>query len=182
MPHASTNETLLLSIEERINAEPFYKSILYKMLSYCQESRTFESIKREVLSYPEMKTPLQSVQILLTWLLQCHAIEERHNNENGVMYTLSPEGAMVLKKELQADKLEALFCEDAVYKPVYIDVLTFCKKAKSRMEIESHLAQHPLLENPKLYASYFIDMLEKAGGLVWDNCWKTTQSAYAKLS
>ena len=39
-----------------------------------------------------------------------------------------------------------------------------------------------LLENPKLYASYFIDTLEVAGGLIWNGAWMTTQKAYTKLS
>ena len=45
---------------------------------------------------------------------------------------------------------------------------------KSRGEIEALLRGDPLLENPKIYASFFIDALELAGGIAWDEKWRTT--------
>lgn len=177
----TTIESVALRIHDRIAAEPAYKVILYKMLTTCKEAKTFLALETEVLAYPEMKVPLQNTKVLLSWLVACEGIKEivRHNEPS--LWRTTDSGVIALEKENKEDKLEALFLSDPHYKTIYLMVLQFCKDAKSRMEIESHLENHPLLENPKIYASYFIDMLETAGGLVWDDSWKTTQKAYAKL-
>lgn len=174
-------ESVALCIRERIAAEPAYKVVLYKMLSSCKEPRTFLELEAEVLAFPEMNVPLQTVQVLLSWLLGCEGVKEIVKSEAPSLWVTTDAGLMALEKELQEDKLEALFISEATYKTIYLRVLKFCKDAKSRMEIEAHLEGEPLLENPKIYASYFIDTLETAGGLVWNGSWKTTQKAYAKL-
>jgi len=90
-------------------------------------------------------------------------------------------GVLVVKKENEDDKLETLFLEDQKYRTIYLSILQLCKDAKSRKEIEDSLVDNPLLENPKIYPSYFIDALEMAGGLLWNEHWETTPKAYPKL-
>ncbi len=174
-------ESVALCIRDRIVAEPAHKVVLYKMLSSCKEPRTFLELEAEVLAFPEMKVPLQTVQVLLSWLLGCEGIKEIVKNEAPSLWVTTDAGLLALEKELKEDKLEALFMNEPTYKTIYLMVLNFCKDAKSRMEIEAHLEGQPLLENPKIYASYFIDTLETAGALVWNGSWNTTQKAYAKL-
>ncbi len=178
----ATPASIALVIEDRIASEPAYHSILYRILAYIETPRTFHEIEEEVVTYPEMKIPLQTPQVFIGWLRDCGAIEEIVLEPKPSLWQLTPAGNIALQKERANDKLEALLREDASYKTIYLMVLKFCKQAKSRIEIEAHLSNHPLLENPKIYPSYFIDMLEKADGLIWDSAWKTTQKAYAKLS
>ena len=179
---ALTAQSVALRIQERIAKEPSYRAVLYKMLDYCKEPKTFLELEVEVLSYPEMKIPLHTSQILLSWLLGCDAMRELMMENEPSLWVTTEAGVCAFEKEASEDKLEALFMSDPTYKTIYLMVLNFCKEAKSRMEIEAHLANQPLLENPKLYASYFIDTLEVAGGLIWNGAWMTTQKAYAKLS
>lgn len=174
-------EALVFQIQKRIAHEPSFKTILYKILFTCKNAKAFSVLEQEVLAYPEMKLPLQTPQVLLSWLKECEAICECVQEDASSLWQTTQAGECALEEEMKEDRIESLFVNDAHYTPVYKKVLEFCKVGKSRMEIESHLAQHPLLENPKIYASYFIDALEKAGGLVWESHWKTTQKAYAKL-
>lgn len=171
----------VLGIQQRIAAEPAYQAVLYTILSYCKEPKTIAALEAEVLVLPEMKVPLQTTQVLVSWLVGCGGMKEITRQEESSLWATTKSGVCAFEEEVSADKLEALFVSDSTYKTIYLRVLDFCKEAKSRMEIEAHLANQPLLENPKIYANYFIETLEKAGGLVWNGAWKTTQRAYAKL-
>lgn len=174
-------ELAVLGIHQRIATEPAYQAVLYTILSYCKEPKTFRALEAEVLALPEMKVPLQTTQVLVSWLVGCNGIKEIIRQEESSLWATTKEGVRAFEEEASEDKLEALFVSDPIYKTIYLRVLDFCKEAKSRMEIETHLENQPLLENPKIYANYFIETLERAGGLVWNGAWETTQRAYAKL-
>lgn len=176
-----TMASTVLGIQQRIAAEPAYQAVLYTMLSYCKEPKTFVALEAEILALPEMKVPLQTTQVLVSWLVGCGGMKEITRQDESSLWATTKSGVHAFEEEASEDKLEALFVNESAYKAIYVRVLNFCKEAKSRMEIEAHLANQPLLENPKIYANYFIETLEKAGGLVWNGAWKTTQRAYAKL-
>lgn len=171
----------IVKIHQRIAIEPAYERVLYTMLSYCKEPKTLAELEAKILALPEMKVPLQTTQVLVSWLLGCGGIQEIVRQEEPSLWVTTKAGVCTFEEEESADKLEALLESDPVYKTIYLMVLDFCRAAKSRMEIETHLADQPLLENPKIYANYFIETLERAGGLVWNGAWQTTQRAYAKL-
>lgn len=174
-------ESIAVKIQQRIVAEPASKVVLYKMLAYCKDPKSFLEVNAEVLTYPEMKASFQTVQVLLSWLVDCEGIKEIVQNDEPSLWVTTEAGVLVVKKENEGDKLETLFLEDKKYQTIYLSILQLCKDAKSRKEIEDSLVDNPLLENPKIYPSYFIDTLEMAGGLLWNGRWETTDKAYAKL-
>jgi hypothetical protein len=183
MEHISdgTMELAVLGIHQRIAKEPAYQAVLYTILSYCKEPKAIVALEAEVLALPEMKVPLQTTQVLVSWLVACGGMKEIVRQEEPSLWATTKEGIRAFEEEASEDKLEALFVSESAYKAIYLRVLNFCKEAKSRMEIETHLENQPLLENPKIYANYFIETLERAGGLFWNGAWKTTQRAYVKL-
>ncbi len=177
----STDEIVAL-IQKRIESEPAFRAILYKMLSLCKNPKKLMEVESAVLAYPEMKVPLQKPQIFLTWLIECQAILAAHPTSNDeTQYQTTLEGLIALEQEQSDDKIEALFTKEPEYKSVYLDILSLCKNPKSRIDIEKHLMGNPLLESPKIYPSYFIDSLETAGGLEWNSHWVTTSTAISKL-
>jgi len=177
----TTVESIAVKIKQRIVAEPASKVVLYKMLAYCKDPKSFLEVNAEVLAYPEMKGSLQTVHVLLAWLIDCEGIKEIVQNEKPSLWVTTEAGVLVVQKENEGDKLETLFLEDQKYQTIYLSILQLCKDAKSRKEIEDSLSDNSLLENPKIYPSYFIDALERAGGLLWNGYWKTTPKAYTKL-
>lgn len=179
---SESEEKIALKIQTRIKLEPGFEAILYKMLDMCKEAKTLAEIETEVISFPQMKVVLQTPQILLSWLFHCGGIKELSQEEHASMWITTPAGLIALEKDKSVDKLEELFMNEPEYKPIYLCVLEFCKKARSLMDIETLLADNELMENPKIYPNYFINTLEKTGSLVWDGHWATTQSALVKLS
>jgi len=181
--HGSTSEEeIVLKIQTRIKLEPGFEAILYKMLDTCKEAKTLAEIETEVISFPQMKVVMQTPQVLLSWLLHCGGIQEIPQGEHASMWITTPAGLVALEQDKSMDKLEALFVDEPQYKSIYLCVLEFCKEARSRMDIETLLSGNKQMENPKIYPNYFINTLEKAGSLVWNGHWNTTQSALAKLS
>jgi hypothetical protein len=128
-----------------------------------------------------MKVVMQTPQLLLSWLLHCGGVKELTHKEEISVWITTPAGILALEQENNIDKIEALFNEEPRYKSIYLSVMKFCKEARSRMDIEAFLSGNELMENPKIYPSYFIDTLEKADALVWNNHWSTTQNALSKL-
>ena len=170
-------EEVMEKVHQRIVSEPAYKTVLYKMLAFCQTARTSTDIHEEVLSYPEMKGSLQPVSVLLSWLMTCGGIEEvvvsGMDEKNRVLRTTAA-GMAVCDKEKSGDKLAELLSHEPNYHDVYMQLLATCVSPKTRMEIEAMLQGNPILENPKVYANYFIETLENAGGLEWRDKWQTT--------
>ena len=80
------------------------------------------------------------------------------------------------------NRLVLLDCHSGRYEPVFAELLQFCAAPQSKRAIEARLAGNPLAENPRVFPGFFIDRLERAGALVWDAGWKTTDVGAAWLA
>lgn len=71
---------------------------------------------------------------------------------------------------------------------VYRTLLDFCTTPRSLEEINALLADDPALKpsartaHQRLHASYFIDRMNEAGGLVWRNGWVMTEAGRTLLA
>lgn len=69
----------------------------------------------------------------------------------------------------------------------YRELLQFCITSRTLDEIKNLFDGNPVLEPTertnwqKLHAVYFVDRMDEAGGLVWDNGWVTTEAGHAFL-
>jgi hypothetical protein len=169
-------EMVAAEILKRISKEPAYSVVLYKMLVYCETARSLDEIDRQVRSFPEMKTALQSPQVLLLWLVQAGGIEELPQEKQASKWQTTAAGESVVQAESPRHRIEHLLTADPAYSSVYREVLQACLAPKSRDEVESLLRGNPLLETPKIYPSFFLETLERAGGLEWDRKWQTTRA------
>jgi len=163
-------------ILQRISAEPADRAVLYKILEYCVTARSWADLERTILSFPEMKWAWQSLQTLLSWLMDAGGIEQIFAENGEPMWRTAPAGRDAVSMESCSKRLARLLDREAAYEDIYLQVLQACVSPKSRTEIESMLKGNPALENHEVYASYFIAVLEEAGGLEWDGKWKTTQA------
>jgi hypothetical protein len=107
--------------------------------------------------------------------------------EDGVEYYKAgepPEAFWVTTKAgchfLEADDPLERFRESLesqpAYHPIYTQILLFCSNEEGRgiSEIGDAFDDDPLLQEPRIYARYFVDILEKCDALTWDKKWKTT--------
>ena len=178
-------EEVMAKVHQRIVSEPAYKTVLYKMLAFCQMAHSSMDITEEVLSYPEMKGSLQPASVLLSWLIECGGIEEvvvAGMEEQNLILRTTVAGKAVLDKENSGDKLAELLIHEHNYYGVYMQLLATCVSPKTRVEIEAMLQGDPILESPKVYANYFIETLENAGGLEWRDKWQTTHMGIRAVS
>ncbi|MDR3437924.1 hypothetical protein [Telmatospirillum sp.] len=160
----------------RISEEPAYRSVLYKILTFCRTTRSSVEIEATVISFPEMKSALHPPRLLLSWLVAAGGIESIAPNDAEPGWRTTAAGRSVLEIENPSIRLCRLLDAEPAYRDVYRLVLQSCLAPKTRPEIESVLDGNPLLETPKLYPSFFIERLESAGGLEWDQKWRTTEA------
>lgn len=178
--------------EERIvkllAGEPAYRSALYKILVFCETPRTPTEVDEAVRAFPEMKVPFLTPQTLLSWLVRAGAIAqvslpqgEGQKEETGWQTTEA--GRRAAQREEPGRRLRELLAEQARYREIYLQVLRFCEVPRTRVEVEKLLDGNPLMEEPKVYASYFLQNLEARGGVEWaDNRWRTTQAGKGLLA
>jgi len=163
-------------VSQRISSEPALKIVLYKILSFCESAHTYPEIWHEISSYPEMKNALQTPPVLLKWLVEAGGIGLISTEEREPTWETTPAGRKVIQDENAGSRLERLLTEDPVYRDIFIQALQSCVVPMSRIAIESTLKGNALLESSKLYPGYFIEALERAGGLEWNGQWRTTKA------
>lgn len=126
-----------------------------------------------------MKAPFQTPQVLLAWLIECGAMDIADGSDP--IYRISQAGNEALKQEKSRDKLGALFVKESAYEDVLKELVKFCAAPKTRKEIDDKFTSHPLLQEPKIYPSYFVGLLEEVGALEWDGGWSATKDALRKV-
>lgn len=169
-------ETATNKVLERIAAEPDCGNILYKILKYCEKERTQKEVEEAILSFPEMKNSMFSPAVFLSWLEEAGGIEGKAHEQSEQRWITTAAGRNAVRIQSEENRLRKLFDEESRYHDIFIQVLEFCSSPKSRIDIEFLLKENPILEKTKVYPSFFLENLEKAGGLVWDEKWKTTQA------
>jgi hypothetical protein len=175
VPNSSVEfEDYVKKIVERVYSEPAYTSSLYSMLEFCREPQTLASIENEISSMPSMKNSLHRPEILFSWLLRIHALEEVPLASHDSRWCTTPYGWEALRICSPEERLSSLAATSESKLDVYRQLLEACLTPRSRMEVETLLRGNPLLEESLLSPSYFVGNLEDAGGLYWDGAWKTT--------
>lgn len=168
-------------ILDLISSEPSYRLVFYKILKFCETPRLASEVEEEVLSFPEMKTAIHFPNILLGWLGEVGGIE-RVVVEEKERWQTTDAGKKVAEMEAPEKRLLELIAKEPVYSEVYTQVLKFCQTPRTRAEIEELLQGNPVMEELKVYPTFFIQGLEEAGGLEWvDQKWRTTEAAKGGL-
>lgn len=175
-PASQDLEAVTARILQRITAEPAYRGVLYKILAFCETVRSSADVEREVLSYPEMTVAAQSPQNLLSWMVQVGAVEQVSVEDGDFKWCTTAAGRNAVRTADPRKRLADLLSGDASYRDIYLRVLRTCRVPQTRSDVEALLRDEPILENPKIYASYFIEALEHAGGLEWSEKWRATQA------
>lgn len=178
MSDVPVSKDIRVQISQRIAAEPAFKTVLYKILDYCDTPRSLKEIEGTVCAFPEMRAAWQTPQVLLRWLAQAGGIEQLETESGGeTMWQTTQSGRKAVTNESHNNnsRISQLLSLEESYRDIYIKILESCINPKTRAEIEAMLKGEPALENSKVYASYFIDKLENAKGLIWNGKWETSK-------
>ena len=186
MPAALANSThpteaAFSKLVKRIEAEPAYQVALFKLLQFCKNVHTTAEIAAELRSFPEMQTALHSPEILLSWMIEAGGIEQIPSEEREENWQTTAVGGQVLDQNAPMKQLSQLFSQEPLRRDDLVHVLKYCETAKTTGEIEGCLNNSHALSSNSLPVMYFIQTLEKVGGLEWVGKWHTTESGRAIL-
>ena len=97
-------------------------------------------------------------------------------------WSLTEEGAAYLDSDPLGAYTSALLAKDAVYAPVYIELLSMLEReACSKRDLDAVIDKHPLVQKPRLYSGYFLSVLEKADAVEWRDAWYITERGLSVL-
>ncbi len=168
--NAKTSSTLL----ERITAEPAYRVALFKMLEFCMSSHSATEIAERVSSFPEMQAAFHSPEILLSWMIQAGGIERMQTEQEGERWKTTEAGSKVLENCAPAKLLGEMFSREPLYHNSYKLILKYCETPRTTAEIDAFVEANQDLGDGMPRAMFFIQSLEKSGGLEWVGKWHTT--------
>jgi hypothetical protein len=155
-------------------SEPGYRWTLLKMLEYCAEPRSFLEVQEFVLGLLKGKVGIYTPDVLLQWLEETGGLEQSQIDGEGRWLT-TPAGVEAIEAFGQGQPLRTLLTSQPEYSKVYLEILEFCSQPRRRQEIEEEIAGDSTIQSSRLHPAYFIDQLEKHGGLEWrGNRWQTT--------
>lgn len=181
---------------------PRHREIFLRLLSFCETRRTLAQAEDEVGSYPEFSQAAQSPYHLimtmvdeggLRWMaLDVQGGELTRERTEGLSEdevddltdTFAVETTEVGKRvraHLAPEaRLRELFASVPQRLGAYLDVIDFCAVPRSYKEVDALLRAGDALrtgvsaQSQPLQPSFYLDMLERSGGLVWNEGWIAT--------
>ena len=98
-------------------------------------------------------------------------------------WVATPQGRAAVQADEPLSRIEELFEKKAEYLPIFKRVLTMCAEegGVKTKQINAAVDSDPLVQKPRLFASYFTEQLEDCGALVWDGAWETTDTGLEAL-
>ena len=205
----ATFEEAVAALEETVNRAPLHRELFLKLLGFCTTQRTLAQAEEKAASCPEFSSVAQSPYCLIRTLVNAGGLYWLELGEDGLPLTgafkagltaeqiedatfgyaviTTPVGEQVTENLAPEKRLRRLFDLVPQRAATYLDVLDFCREPHSFKEVESLLKLQPsssftsATSSQPLQPSFFIDALERAGGLFWNNGWNTTEKGIALL-
>lgn len=97
----------------------------------------------------------------------------------------TPDGLAALERPDAAEQMAALLAEAPQYEPIYRKVLFLCASegGASVKALSEAIDDDPIVQDPRRYASYFVDKLEACDAIEWiDGAWRTAAAGNAALA
>jgi hypothetical protein len=190
-------------IAELISRMQSQRSVLLGIIAFCENPKLVSETNDYIDELRANNLSVFNSAIICDLLEKAGAIEQVNSEgilvknakaapkvivENGVEYLVPADSADVYWKSTQAgleelaankpfERLVALFEDKSEYKPIYQRILTLCadEDGASTSSLGDAVDKDPLLQNPRFYASRFVDQLEKCEAVVWKKPWRITE-------
>lgn len=93
------------------------------------------------------------------------------------MWKVTQAGAQVLRENDPDVLIDTLMETDGKYRDIYARIMRMCTQQGCPISVLNDAVDlDPLVQEPPLKASHFVERLEKAGVLAWDGLWMTTDA------
>ena len=197
-----TFEEAVQALTETVNKAPLHREIFLKVLNLCTKQHSLTEVEQAIQEYPEFPSVAQSPYSLVRTLVHAGGLAWLELGNNGRPLTLAdkegltsdeieditygyavittPVGEQVADDLAPAKRLRSLIDYMPQRLSAYVDVLNFCRESRSFKEVEAFLRARggntlvAKTGSQPLNPSFFVDSLERAGGLVWNNGWQIT--------
>jgi hypothetical protein len=173
------------------------RAILLGLIDFCRIPRSAEAVDEylhELTQYQycvydgvELRRLLQEAEALLYQEPEQQSGGDSEIGEDGQEYLvihrrsgglwLSARCAIeVLEEQDPEREFKCLLEMEPRYEDIYRRILEYCRaQPRSIKELEKLLNNDPLLREPRRYAGYFIERLERNSGIEWRGGWVTTE-------
>lgn len=191
-------------LHKMVQRAPLRREIYRKILVLCKEQKPIEFVEESVAHYAELRLAAQNPRQLIETLVLHGGLRKIGVSQSGEVLPDScpesiPEDAfddMLAYYAVETTEAGNIVCErmdpQALMRKLldkiparaqtYIEVLDYCKTPRSYEEIASLLKGRDVLkisihpsDKQAIQPSVFLDKLERAGSLVWDDGWKLTR-------
>ncbi|MCL1799247.1 MAG: hypothetical protein FWG23_05890 [Eggerthellaceae bacterium] len=185
-----------------VMSNPMQREILYKTLKYCSSRRVLSDVEESIAAYPEFAGATQSPYYLLLFLVNGGGIDAFDLDAEGEVvtaerkeglgideiddlvaqyaYETNEVGKYLIEEMSPKNRLVELLDIVPEYYDTYIEVLGFLEEKQSFADVDRLLRGREVLTANRnagdrpIQPSVFIDKLEKAGGIYWEEGWRIT--------
>jgi hypothetical protein len=185
-----------------VYSNPRHREINYKILKYCREPRLLGDLEGHISSCPEFKAAAQSQYFLFKWIEEHGGLTEYELDGTGEVielqrkqgltedevddlvvdfsYQSTDVGLRVATEMDPKHRLIELLSIVPEHYDTYIEVLEFLKERQGFAKVDSMLRGRDVLfagrkpGDQPMQPSLFVDRLERAGGICWDEGWMIT--------
>lgn len=194
----------LLVLEHALLRHPLHREILYKILAFCENRKSLEEIEAEIASYPEFGQATQNQYHLINVLERSGGLVRLEFDEEGnevrearkeglsddeiddliacYAFETTACGNQIVAQHTPLKRMIELLDIHPERKSTYIEVLERCNDHPcTYKELEGLLKGRFVLRtghgdsHQPIQPSVFLDKLEKAAGVAWDDGWQLTR-------
>ena len=194
----ATFEEAVAALTETVNRAPLHREIFLKLLAFCTTQRTLAEAEEAARACPEFSSVAQSPYRLIRTLVHAGGLDETGRpltpqakagltpdeiEDATFAYAVvtTPVGEQVAEDLAPEKRLQRLFDLVPQRLTTYLDLMDFCREQRTFKEIEALLRTRPAAafasttSSQPLQPSFFVDALERSGGLAWNDGWKITE-------
>ncbi len=199
-----TFEEKLADLEFAAVRQAVHREIHHRVLGECLEMKELPYLEQKIASYPEFSQATLSQYHLIKILVKHHGLEVQLLDDDGNIidparleglsedeqddliaqegYLTTDVGRLYYEANLPKNRIQELMVAEPERTEAFRDILEYCREAtRSYGDISSLLAGRDVLttivdgEPQRIQPSVLIDRLHRAGALVWEDGWNTTE-------
>ncbi|MDR2109265.1 MAG: hypothetical protein LBP28_07400 [Coriobacteriales bacterium] len=186
-------------LREVVYRQSPHREILYQVLRDAQTRRSLSELEDLIAAYPQFREATQSQYYLIQFLVRGGGLtqyevahdgsivseeQKRGLDEDGIddlvagwAYETTDTGRALVREMAPAQRIATLIDEYPEFADFFVEVLEFLTIKRNFGEVDSLLRNRPALlrDEEAIQPSVFVDKLEKAGAIFWQDGWQTSE-------
>lgn len=200
----TTEEEKLAKLNACVTRHPLNREVFYKTLRYCAEERSLRDVEEQIATFPEFSRCTMNQYYIVKSLVEAYGLELVERTERGEIitpamkegktedeiddmvqslnYRTTSVGNRLVAERAPGVRLESLLEWEPVRRDAYLRLLDYIdQEPRTYPQVESLLKGNPVLQTiidgrlETVQPSVLLDKLERAGVLVWNGAWQTTE-------